>query len=197
MAFIFKKKQTSSDELADQDLIQLYRDTLDTKLIGILFDRYAHLVYGIALKYFDREDDRKEAVMQVFEKLYEALLQFDIANFKSWLYSVAKNQCLMIIKKENTVSFNDQVQLKNFQQEFMEFEESFSLNHGSEIQLEDKLHDFIKVLNEEQRICVDLFYLQDKSYKEIADATNYSLNQVKSFIQNGKRNLKIMLETIK
>ena len=197
MAFLFKKKQTSSDDLADQDLILLYRETRETKLIGILFDRYAHLVYGIALKYFDREDDRKEAVMQVFEKLYEALLQFDIANFKSWLYSVAKNQCLMIIKKENTVSFNDQVQLKNFQQEFMEFEESFSLNHGSEIQFEDKLHDFIKELNEEQRICVDLFYLQDKSYKEIADATNYSLNQVKSFIQNGKRNLKIMLETIK
>ncbi len=197
MAFLFKKKQTSSDDLADQDLILLYRETRETKLIGILFDRYAHLVYGIALKYFDREDDRKEAVMQVFEKLYEALLQFEIANFKSWLYSVAKNQCLMIIKKENTVSFNDQVQLKNFQQEFMEFEESFSLNHGSEIQLEDKLHDFIKELNEEQRICVDLFYLQDKSYKEIADTTNYSLNQVKSFIQNGKRNLKIMLETIK
>jgi RNA polymerase sigma-70 factor, ECF subfamily len=197
MAFIFKKKQNSSDDLADQDLISLYRSTRDTKLIGVLFDRYAHLVYGIALKYFDREDDRKEAVMQVFEKLYEALLQFDIANFKSWLYSVAKNQCLMIIKKENTVSFNDQLQLKNFQQEFMEFEETFSLNHGTEINLEDKLHEVIKELNEEQRICVDLFYLQDKSYKEIADATHYSYNQVKSFIQNGKRNLKIMLESIK
>jgi RNA polymerase sigma-70 factor, ECF subfamily len=197
MAFIFKKKQNSSDDLADVDIIELYRNTRDTKLIGVLFDRYAHLVYGISLKYFDREDDRKEAVMQVFEKLYEALLQFDIANFKSWLYSVAKNQCLMIIKKENTVSFNDQLQLKNFQQEFMEFEETFSLNHGSEINLEDKLHEVIKELNEEQRVCVDLFYLQDKSYKEISDATNYSYNQVKSFIQNGKRNLKIMLESIK
>jgi len=197
MAFIFKKKQNSPDDLEDKDLIQLYRDTRDTKLIGILFDRYAHLVYGIALKYFDREDDRKEAVMQVFEKLYEALLQFEIANFKSWLYSVAKNQCLMIIKKENTVSFNDQMPLKNFQQEFMEFEEAFSLNHGSEIQLEEKLHDFMKELTEEQRICVDLFYLQEKSYKEIADETHYSFNQVKSFIQNGKRNLKIMLESIK
>jgi RNA polymerase sigma factor (sigma-70 family) len=197
MAFILKKRQNSSDDLSDQDLIQLYRETRDTKYIGVFFDRYAHLVYGIALKYFVREDDRKEAVMQVFEKLYEALLQFDIANFKSWLYSVAKNQCLMILKKENTVSFNDQLQLKNFQQEFMEFEESFSLNHGTEINLEDKLHEVIKELNDEQRICVDLFYLQDKSYKEIADATNYSYNQVKSFIQNGKRNLKIMLESIK
>jgi DNA-directed RNA polymerase specialized sigma24 family protein len=103
----------------------------------------------------------------------------------------------MIIKKENTVSFNDQVQLKNFQQEFMEFEESFSLNHGSEVQLEDKLQDFLKELNEEQRICIELFYLQDKSYKEIVDATNYSFNEVKSFIQNGKRNLKIMLESKK
>jgi RNA polymerase sigma factor (sigma-70 family) len=197
MAFIFKKKQISTDDLADQDLIQLYRDTRDNIYIGVFFDRYAHLVYGIALKYFNREDDRKEAVMQVFDKLYEALLQFEIINFKSWLYSVAKNQCLMIIKKENTVSFNDQLQLKNFQQEFMEFEESFSLNHGSEIQLEDKLHDFIKELNEEQRICVDLFYLQEKSYKEIVDQTHYSYNEVKSFIQNGKRNLKIMLESIK
>jgi RNA polymerase sigma factor (sigma-70 family) len=197
MAFLIKKKLNSYDDLGDQDLIQLYRDTRDTKHIGVLFDRYAHLVYGVALKYFDREDDRKEAVMQVFEKLYEALLQFEIVNFKSWLYSVTKNQCLMIIKKENTVSFNDQIQLKNFQQEFMEFEEAFSLNHGSEINMEDKLHEVIKELNEEQRICVDLFYLQEKSYKEIADATNYSFNQVKSFIQNGKRNLKIMLESIK
>lgn len=195
MAFIFKKQQNSSDDLADQDIIELYRNTCDTKYIGVLFDRYAHMVYGIALKYFNREDDRKEAVMQVFEKLYETLLQFDIMNFKSWLYSVAKNQCLIIIKKENTVSFNDQ--LKNFQHEFMEFEESFSLNHGIEFNLEDKLHEVIKELNEEQRICVELFYLQDKSYKEIADTTNYSYNQVKSFIQNGKRNLKIMLESIK
>jgi RNA polymerase sigma factor (sigma-70 family) len=197
MAIILKKRQNSSDDLSDQEIIQLYRGTCDTKYIGVLFDRYAHLVYGIALKYFDLEDDRKEAVMQVFEKLYEALLSFEIANFKSWLYSVAKNQCLMIIRKENTVSFNDQLQLKNFQKEFMEFEDSFSLNHGTEINLEDKLHEVIKELKEEQRICIDLFYLQDKSYKEIAEVTNYSFNEVKSFIQNGKRNLKIMLESIK
>ena len=197
MAFLFKKKQNSTDDLSDQDLIKLYREDRDTNHIGVLFDRYAHLVYGIALKYFDREDDRTEAVMQVFEKLYEALLQFEITNFKSWLYSVAKNQCLMIIKKDNTVSLNEQLQLKNFQQEFMEFEESFTLNHINENNREEKLHEIIKELNADQRICVDLFYLQEKSYKEIADSTNYSMNQVKSFIQNGKRNLKIMLENTK
>ena len=197
MAFLFKKKQNSTDDLTDQDLIQLYRDNRDTKLIGILFDRYAHLVYGIALKYFDREDDRKEAVMLVFEKLYDALLQFEIANFKSWLYSVAKNQCLMIIKKENTVPLNEQVQMKNFQQEFMKFEDAFSLNHINENNREVKLHELMMELNEDQRICVDLFYLQEKSYKEIADSTSYSMNQVKSYIQNGKRNLKIMLENVK
>jgi RNA polymerase sigma-70 factor, ECF subfamily len=197
MAFLFKKKQNSAEDLSDQQLIQLYRENRDTKLIGLLFDRYAHLVYGIALKYFDREDDRKEAVMQVFEKLYEALLQFNIENFKSWLYSVSKNQCLMILKKENTVSLDEQMQLKKFQQEFMEFEHDFSLNHAAENNREEKLHEIMKELSDEQRICVDLFYLQEKSYKEISDATNFSFNQVKSFIQNGKRNLKIMLESVK
>ncbi len=162
MAFLFKKKQNSTDDLSDQDLIKLYREDRDTNHIGVLFDRYAHLVYGIALKYFDREDDRKEAVMQVFEKLYEALLQFEITNFKSWLYSVAKNQCLMIIKKDNTVSLNEQLQLKNFQQEFMEFEESFTLNHINENNREEKLHEIIKELNADQRICVDLFLFTGK-----------------------------------
>ena len=103
----------------------------------------------------------------------------------------------MIIKKDNTVSLNEQVQLKNFQQEFMEFEDAFSLNHINENNREEKLHELMMELNEDQRICVDLFYLQEKSYKEIADSTSYSMNQVKSYIQNGKRNLKIMLENVK
>lgn len=197
MVLIIKKNQDSFNMYSDQDLIRLYRETLDTGMIGVFFNRYAHLVYGIALKYFDLEEDRKEAVMQVFEKLYNALLQFEITNFKSWLYSVAKNQCLMIINKENTVSFNEQIQCKKFQIEFMEFEDTFSLNHTTEKKREDKLHEFVMELCEEQRICVDLFYMQKKSYKEIADLTKYSLNQVKSYIQNGKRNLKIMLEQVK
>jgi RNA polymerase sigma factor (sigma-70 family) len=195
--FLKKRVVEKSDPLTDQELIDLYVKTDDTAHIGELFERYAHLVYGIALKYFDREDDRREAVMQVFEKLYVALKEHKIDNFKCWLYSVAKNHCLMILRKDNTVSFNEQVQLKNFQQDFMDFNGDFSLNPAEDDIIDKKLPEAIKQLSDEQRICIELFYLHEKSYKEVADTTNYTMNQVKSFIQNGKRNLKIMLETIK
>lgn len=198
MALFLKKRVIEkSDPLSDQELIDLYRKTDDTAHVGELFERYSHLVYGIALKYFDREDDRREAVMQVFEKLYEALKEHNIANFKCWLYSVAKNHCLMILRKENTVSFNDQVHLKNFQQDFMDFDGNFSLNHADDEIIDKKLPEAIKKLSDEQRICIELFYLHEKSYKEVVDTTNYTMNQVKSFIQNGKRNLKLMLENAK
>ena len=51
----------------------------------------------------------------------------------------------------------------------------------------------MELLNPEQKQTVELFYLQEKSYKEIVDQTGFSMNDVKSYIQNGKRNLKIML----
>lgn len=198
MALFLKKRVVEkSDPLTDQELIDLYIKTDDTAHIGELFERYAHLVYGIALKYFDREDDRREAVMQVFEKLYVALKEHKIDNFKCWLYSVAKNHCLMILRKENTVSFNEQLQIKKFQQDFMDFNGDFSLNPAEDDIIDKKLPEAIKQLSDEQRICIELFYLHEKSYKEVADTTNFTMNQVKSFIQNGKRNLKIMLETIK
>lgn len=198
MALFLKKRVVEkSDPLTDQELIDLFLKTGETDSIGELFDRYAHLVYGIALKYFDREDDRREAVMQVFEKLFVALKEHKIDNFKCWLYSVAKNHCLMILRKENTVSFNDQVQLKIFQQDFMDFDGNFSLNHAEDEIIDKKLPDAIKKLSDEQRICIELFYLHEKSYKEVAETTQFSMNQVKSFIQNGKRNLKLMLENTK
>jgi len=195
--FLKKRVVEKSDPLTDQELIDLFLKTGETDSIGELFDRYAHLVYGIALKYFDREDDRREAVMQVFEKLYVVLKEHKIDNFKCWLYSVAKNHCLMILRKENTVSFNDQVQLKIFQQDFMDFDGNFSLNHAEDEIIDKKLPDAIKKLSDEQRICIELFYLHEKSYKEVAETTQFSMNQVKSFIQNGKRNLKLMLENTK
>ncbi len=198
MALFLKKHPAKNTELlTDQEVIDRYHQTGEVNLVGELFDRYAHLVYGIALKYFGSEDDRREAVMEVFEKLYESLKEHHIANFKCWLYSVAKNHCLMILRKDNSVSFNEQIQLKNFEQDFMDFDGNYSLNHTEDEIIDKKLPEAIKKLSDEQRICIELFYLHEKSYKEVADTTNYSMNQVKSFIQNGKRNLKIMLENTK
>ena len=52
----------------------------------------------------------------------------------------------------------------------------------------------LEELNPEQKQCLILFYLEKKSYQEISENTGFSLMQVKSYIQNGKRNLKILLD---
>jgi len=58
-----------------------------------------------------------------------------------------------------------------------------------------KLKEAMTSLNREQGLCVTLFYLEEKSYKEVVEITGFSSNQVKSYIQNGKRNLKLYLES--
>jgi RNA polymerase sigma-70 factor (ECF subfamily) len=52
----------------------------------------------------------------------------------------------------------------------------------------------LEELGKEQKLCVILFYLEKRSYQEIALTTGYTLMQVKSYIQNGKRNLRLSIE---
>lgn len=185
-------------DLSDREITMLYKKTLDKALIGELFNRYSHLVLGLCFKYLEKEEESKDATMQVFEKLYDALLQFEVENFNSWIYSVAKNHCLHILRKAKTFSYNDQILLKNFQDDFMENIDGISLKGASQKpDMEKLLYSSLEQLNQDQRTCIELFYFKEWSYKEITEKTQYSLNDVKSHIQNGKRNLKIMLEKTK
>lgn len=140
------------------------------------------------MKYLKDEDDSKDAVMQIFEKLLIDLKRHEVQNFKSWLHTVAKNYCLMQLRKKNPetpLTDNLVVEKENFlhREEGHELEERLTL-----------MEEAIGQLNEQQKICVELFYLKEKCYQEISDQTGYTMNEVKSFIQNGKRNLKIYME---
>jgi len=145
------------------------------------------------MKYLRRKDLCEDAVMQIFEKLFSDLKKHSVANMKSWLYTVAKNHCLHIIRE----SKRDLI----YQSDFINspphiMENSFNMYHENEETLDnriDNLENEIHKLPEEQRICIELFYLKQKSYNEVAAQTGYTLNQVKSYIQNGKRRLKISL----
>ena len=162
--------------------------------VGILYKRYSHLVLGLSLKYLKDEDEAKDAVMQIFEKLIADLLRHNVEYFKSWLYTFSKNHCLMIIRNQQS-KLKKEIDLQVHADSFMETDNNLHLNNGSEKEKQyEALEKAISELNEDQRRCIDLFYLKNKSYNEIVDATGYSLNEVKSFIQNGKRNLKIKLE---
>jgi RNA polymerase sigma factor (sigma-70 family) len=190
------RKESDIKLLSDEDLIRSFKNTQNNIYLSELFERYTHLVYGVSMKYLKDEEESKDAVMQIFENLVITLHKQDVLNFKSWIYSVANNHCLMILRKRKSTEKIKKEYLENFRLEVMESEEVFHLNDKPDI--EEKiplLQQAIEKLNEEQRRCIELIYLQEKSYKEVSVITGYSLKQVKSYIQNAKRNLKNYMGT--
>ncbi|MCK9398363.1 MAG: sigma-70 family RNA polymerase sigma factor [Bacteroidales bacterium] len=191
----FMRKQDKPDfhELPDHELILKYRVNADPEIIALLFQRYAHLVYGVCLKYLNDKDGAKDAVMEIFEGLMEDILRHEIRNFKSWLHSVTRNHCLMMLRKAKPVRM-EMAEEKN-DGVFMEIPGELH----QEVELEEytlkELESAMVTLKEPQRRCIELVYLMDKSYMEVCDITGYSINEVKSHVQNGKRNLKIRLES--
>ena len=160
--------------------------------IGVLFSRYSHLVFGVCMKYLKDEDESKDAVMQVFEKLLKELLRHEVDNFKPWLHSVTKFHCLMLLR-------SGKKEVKGMDPGIMEKELSLHPSGLSTEEIIQKDHQLtlmeqaIQELDEHQQRCIRLFYLEEKSYQEVSDMTGYNMNQVKSYIQNGKRNLKILM----
>ena len=186
--------KNNPDQYTDQEIITRYREDKNQEWIGILFDRYTHLVLGVCLKYLKNEEDSKDAVMQIFENLSDNLLKHKVDNFKTWLYTLTRNHCLMQLRKKQTVMKYRETEMNKLRESIMEFTDS--LHHNNEKDLEqmlEKLSNGIGELSEEQSECIKLMYLEEKSYKEIAYLTGYDLKQVKSYIQNGKRNLQKIL----
>ena len=191
----YRGGKENPDQMSDQDIITRYKEDQDPEWIGVLFKRYTHLVFGVCMKYLRNEEDSKDAVMQVFENLIHHLLEHEVKNFKSWLYTITRNHCLMQMRKNQSTNKYREFELNRLHESIMESAETMHLNNEKELeQVFDRLSDGIKMLSEEQSICIDLMYLQEKSYKEIAEITGYDLKQVKSYIQNGKRNLQNILQ---
>ena len=190
MKFI-RSKDTSG--FSDNELILKYRETDDNVYVGKLFERYVHLVFGVCMKYLKDEDESKDASMQIFEKLLTDLKKHNVEQFKGWLYSVARNHCLMQLRAEQRQMEKDQELKKDIP---VVMEMNHQLHLDGEEDKEAKLNHLEKAINSlniEQKTCVELFYLKEKCYQEIVELTGYNMNQVKSHIQNGKRNLKIYL----
>ena len=188
--WLIRSKDKST--LTDAALIELYRSKNDTNAIGILFNRYSHLVFGVCMKYLKDDDDCKDATLQIFEKLYDDLKKYSGEKFSFWLHSVARNYCLMQLRNKQAALKKEEDFKYHTEQDAQETEPQLSIINNADIS--SKLNDALAALNTEQRICVELFYLKKKCYQEIAELTNFDMKQVKSYIQNGKRNLKIYLE---
>ena len=174
------------NSLNDIQLLDRFKNQNDKNALGILLKRYTHLLFGVCFKYFKNEEASKDAVMQIFEKLISDLHKHEIENFKGWLYTVAKNHCLMELRKRKSEGKKEK-EYEIFLHNHVETEEESHLNYEKKLGF---LEEGMKSLNKEQQTCIDLFYLKQKSYKEVCEQTGFDLKQVKSYIQNGKRNLK-------
>ena len=180
--------------LSDLELVNLYKKEGDKQVVGVLYKRYSRFAFSICMKYLKDEGRGEDAAMQVFEKLFDDLKRHQVTNFKSWLYSVLKNHCLHIIRDENYRLAKEKEALKSYDN-FVE--NQLILYQDNDDGFEERIETLemeLCNLSHEQKVCIELFYLKDKCYQEVADITGYSMNQVKSHIQNGKRNLKISLQ---
>jgi RNA polymerase sigma factor (sigma-70 family) len=173
----------------DEELLALYRKSSDVKILGQLYDPYMSMVYGVCLKYLKNREESRDAVMQIFEKLIETLKYHQVEHFKSWLYVTSRNFCLMQLRAAKGRKFEEIspniMESNGF--EHPEVEKELEMNVT-------KLEKCMEELGNEQKRCVQLFYLQQKCYKEIIQLTGYDDTKVKSYIQNGKRNLKLCIE---
>jgi RNA polymerase sigma factor (sigma-70 family) len=191
---LFQRHNKSRQELPDQDLISQYRSSGDSAFVGELFERYSLQIYAICRKYFKDEDEAKDSAMEVFEYLLAELKKYDIQTFKSWLARAVSNFCLMRIRKRKSVDGKAEEFKKNELAVMESVQDLHPEIEATEKELElQQLELALGGLNKEQKTCVELFFLQGKSYDEVAQLTGYNYNEVKSFIQNGKRNLKIRL----
>ena len=180
--------QRRYDHISDSELLDLYQKDKNQEWIGILLERYTLLLLGVCMKYLKDENEAKDCVQQIFLKVLTEVGKYRIDYFKSWLYMVAKNHCLMRLRNKGTKTAKElnehhAVTFESDKEDIIANEKTYDL-----------LEEVLQELGEEQRQCVILFYLKKNSYQQISEKTGFSLMQVKSYIQNGKRNLKILLD---
>ena len=200
--FLRRKIETGSDE----ELLKCYRDEGDIRLAGQLYERYMNLVFGVCLKYLEEREWAKDEVMNIFEKLVTVLpQQQEISNFRTWLYVVTKNHCLMLLRSRKSEAAHAEAMMND---PLFFMENSSGMHPMGDDDGDDqndpggedgvkRLEECIERLREEQRNCIRLFFYEGCSYRQISDRLGVDEMKVKSYIQNGKRNLKICMESMK
>jgi len=179
----------SSDDREDHELVSAYQASSDLNVLTTLYQRYLDILYGVCLKYLDDPESAKDAVMDIFEELAQKLPKHEVTYFRGWVYTLAKNHCLMKLRSSKRIP------TASFDPEHMQSAEDLHLNEKMEKEDQlGRLSKCIETLGDDQRTVVELFYLKNLCYKEIEKLTGLQWNKVRSHIQNGRRNLKICIE---
>lgn len=186
----FIKNISAKKEISDKELVDAFKQTGDIQQLSTLYQRYMDLVFGVSLKYFKNAEQAKDTVMEIFNELNTKLKLHQVDNFKGWLHILTKNYCLMQLRSPKNLKTVE------FAPAFMQSSQNMHLENEAFEKEENlkKLQHCIALLPDEQQQAIKLFYLQSKCYNEIVQITGFDWNRVRSYIQNGKRNLKICME---
>jgi len=175
-------------QLSDEQLVARYRDGDDMDALAFLFDKYLDLIFGVCMKYFKQPQDSEDGTMAVFEVLVVKLKTHDVHNFKSWLYVLTKHYCLQKLRQRGKTL------TKNSEDILMQLVDEV---HPDDVYLiesrENGLRECIQQLPADQKRTVQLFYFESQSYVEIADTMSVDKEKGRSFIQNGRRNLRVCM----
>ncbi len=193
------KREQSSYQLSDEDLILQYKSTCDNYYVGQLFERYANIIYGISLKYLKDKHAAEDNMAEIFEKLLSKLLTKEVGKFRNWLFVMVKNHCVSKLRSSQTQDKRKQKYKEYVSQLFIaDLNADVSIAEQDEFYVEQEmLHEFIESLPSMQKICISYFYFENKSYMQIAEILGESVGKIRSFIQNGRRNLKNKISKIK
>ncbi len=190
----FFKRFRKPRPATDTEFVTTYHETGDLELLGELYERHIDMVYAVCFKYLRNDEDSKDAVMALFEQLITDLRRHEVTNFKSWLHSVARNHCLMQLRSRKIYESDDVT--TPFADEETQGVAGLTTGYDTDdndLDLEHnltRLEDCLKILPIEQRTCIDLFYFHEKTYADIADSTGYDPARIRSYLQNGRRQLK-------
>jgi RNA polymerase sigma factor (sigma-70 family) len=185
---------SNHSHLTDNELVQQYKATANKVFVGELYKRYTHLVLGMCINYFKDRDAAKDMVLQIFEKLFDELKKREVENFKAWLTFVVRNYCISELRKMQTQANRDADYQYELKSQTSEDENETLIEEEQKLEALGKAMDR---LNPFQKKCIELFYFKNMTYTQIVQLTGYSVNEVKSYIQNGKRNLKMIITSLK
>ena len=186
------KKKQSSYQLSDEDLVLQYKSTCDNYYVGQLFERYTDIIFGISLKYLKNRHEAEDNMVEIFEKLLSTLLTKEVGKFRNWLFVMVKNHCVSKLRSSQTEDKRKQ-KYKDYVSQLALADMVTEANVPDELKDQidkETLYDFISELPSMQKLCVEYFYFENKSYAQIADMLNEEVGRIRSYIQNGRRNLK-------
>lgn len=180
---MFLRRKTI-EHLSDEDLVARVKSGQQASLAA-LWDRYAHLLFGVGMKYLKDTERAKDLVVEVFASLPELLAKHEVVSFRPWVHTVARNRCLMVLRKHDPDMRVDDALLQAPDDPAED-----AVLHEATLQ---RLEAAIAELKDAQQNCIRLFYLERNSYQQTAERTGFSVELVRSHIQNGRRNLRLIL----